>query len=39
MFLLAIKLDRESFETKGRQNLQKTADFVIVWSSERFKIR
>ena len=29
MFLLPIKLDRVSFETKGRQNLQKTADFVI----------
>ena len=29
MFLLTIKLDRVSFETKGRQNLQKTADFVI----------
>ena len=29
MFLSTIKLDRVSFETKGRQNLQKTADFVI----------
>ena len=29
MFLITIKLDRMSFETKGRQNLQKTADFVI----------
>ena len=29
MFLLPIKLDRVSFETKGRQNLQKTADFLI----------
>ena len=29
MFFLPIKLDRVSFETKGRQNLQKTADFVI----------
>ena len=31
MFLLTIKLDRVSFETKGRENrhLQKTADFVI----------
>ena len=29
MFLLPIKLDRVSFETKGRQNLQKTADFII----------
>ena len=29
MFLITIKLDRVSFETKGRQNLQKTADFVI----------
>ena len=29
MFLLSIKLDRVSFETKGRQNLQKTADFLI----------
>ena len=29
MFLLPIKLDRMSFETKGRQNLQKTADFLI----------
>ena len=29
MFLLPIKIDRVSFETKGRQNLQKTADFVI----------
>ena len=28
MLLLTIKLDRVSFETKGRQNLQKTADFV-----------
>ena len=28
-FMIAIKLDRVSFETKGRQNLQKTADFVI----------
>ena len=28
MFLLPIKLDRVSFETKGRQNLQKTADFL-----------
>ena len=29
MFLITIKLDRVSFETKGRQNLQKTADFVM----------
>ena len=29
MFLLTIKLDRVSFETKGRQNSQKTAEFVI----------
>ena len=29
MFLLPIKLDRVSFETKGRQNLQKSADFLI----------
>ena len=29
MFLLPIKLDRMSFETKGQQNLQKTADFLI----------
>ena len=29
MFLLPIKLDRVSFERKGRQNLQKTADFLI----------
>ena len=29
MFLITIKLDRVSFEIKGRQNLQKTADFVI----------
>ena len=29
MFLITIKLDRMSFETKGRQNLQKTADFVM----------
>ena len=29
MFLLPIKLDWMSFETNGRQNLQKTADFVI----------
>ena len=29
MFLLPIKLDRVSFETKGRQNLQKTADFLM----------
>ena len=29
MFLLPKKLDRVSFETKGRQNLQKTADFLI----------
>ena len=29
MFLITIKLDRVSFETKGRQNLQKTADFII----------
>ena len=29
MFLLPIKLHRVSFETKGRQNLQKTADFLI----------
>ena len=29
MFLLTIKLDRVSFETKGRQNLQKPADFAI----------
>ena len=27
MFLLTIKLDRVSFETKGRQNLQKTVVF------------
>ena len=31
MFLLPIKLDRVSFETKGRQNLQKTADESIVF--------
>ena len=29
MFLLTIKLDRVSVETKGRENLQKTAGFVI----------
>ena len=29
MFLLHIKLDQMSFETKGRQNLQKIVDFVI----------
>ena len=29
MFLLPIKLDRVSFETMGRQNLQKYADFLI----------
>ena len=29
MFLITIKLDRVSLETKGQQNLQKTADFVI----------
>ena len=29
MFLLHIKFDQMSFETKGRQNLQKIADFVI----------
>ena len=29
MFLLSIKLDQVSFETKGRQNLKKTADFLI----------
>ena len=29
MFLLPIKLDWVSFETKGRQNLLKTADFLI----------
>ena len=29
MFVLPIKLDRMSFETKGRPNLQKPADFVI----------
>ena len=29
MFLLPIKFDRVSFETKGRQNLQKTSDFLI----------
>ena len=29
MFFFTIKLDRVSFETKGRENLQKTADFVI----------
>ena len=29
MFLLPIKLDRVRFETKGRQNLRKTADFLI----------
>ena len=28
MFLLPIKLDRVTFKTKGRQNLQKTADFL-----------
>ena len=27
--ILTIKFDRVSFETKGRENLQKTADFVI----------
>ena len=29
MFLPPIKLDQISFETKGRQNLQKIVDFVI----------
>ena len=29
MFLVPIKLDRVSFETKVRQNLQKAADFLI----------
>ena len=29
MFRITTKLDRVSFETNGRQNLQKTADFVI----------
>ena len=29
MFLLPVKLDRVSFETKGRQDLRKTADFLI----------
>ena len=29
MFLITIQRDRVNFETKGRQNLQKTADFVI----------
>ena len=29
MFLLPIKLDRVSFETKGQENLQKIADLVI----------
>ena len=29
MLLLTIKFDRVSFEAKGRQNLQKPADFVI----------
>ena len=29
MFLLPIKLDRMSFETKGRLNLQKIVDFII----------
>ena len=29
MFLITIKLDWVSFETKGRQNLKKTAHFVI----------
>ena len=29
MFVLPIKLDWVSLETKGRPNLQKTADFVI----------
>ena len=29
MFLLPIKLDRVSFQTTGRQNLQKYADFLI----------
>ena len=29
MFLLPIKLHRVSFETMGRQNLKKTADFLI----------
>ena len=28
MFLITIKLDRVSVETKGRQNLKKNADFV-----------
>ena len=29
MFLLPIKRDRMSFETKGRQNLKKPADFLV----------
>ena len=29
MSLVPIKLDRVSFETKGRHSLQKTADFLI----------
>ena len=29
MYLLPIKLDRVSFETKGRQNLKEAADFLI----------
>ena len=29
MFLLPINFDRMSFETKGRQNLQKIVDFII----------
>ena len=31
MFLLTTKLDRVSFETKGRENLQKTADFLSLY--------
>ena len=30
MFFLPIKLDQMSFKTKGRQNLQKIVDFVIL---------
>ena len=30
MFFLHIKFDQMSFETKGRQNLQKIVDFVIM---------
>ena len=29
IILITIKLDQGSFETKGQQNLQKTADFVM----------